>query len=114
MAPLPPFSASTSRDDVYRVGGHQVSYELLSTLKQASSSTGVAFAYLVAQAGQESGFLPDAPARGSPAPGLLQFIASNWLTEVRDHRATHELTTKAQHTAPHHDPTPNARDPQNR
>src|SRR3546814_1987545 len=99
MAPLPPFSASTSRDDVYRVGGHQVSYELLSTLKQASSSTGVDFAYLVAQAGQESGFRPDAQASGSSARGLFQFIDSTWLQMVRDHGAKYGLTRSEEHTS---------------
>src|SRR3546814_18166630 len=102
MAPLPPFSASTSRDDVYRVGGHQVSYELLSTLKQASRSTGVDFAYLVAQAGQESGFRPDAQASGSSARGLFPFLASPWLELVRDHGAKYGTPT----AAPQHGPGP--------
>lgn len=111
MAPLPPFSASTSRDDVYRVGGHQVSYELLSTLKQASSSTGVDFAYLVAQAGQESGFRPDAQASGSSARGLFQFIDSTWLQMVRDHGAKYGLTTEAQQISTGPDGKPSVADP---
>ncbi|MFC3676883.1 transglycosylase SLT domain-containing protein [Ferrovibrio xuzhouensis] len=111
MAPLPPFSASMNRDDVYRVGGHQVSYELLSTLKQASSSTGVDFAYLVAQAGQESGFRPDAQASGSSARGLFQFIDSTWLQMVRDHGAKYGLTTEAQQIGTSPDGKPSVADP---
>lgn len=111
MAPLPPFSALTGRDDVYRVGGHQVSYELLSTLKQASSSTGVDFAYLVAQAGQESGFRPDAQASGSSARGLFQFIDSTWLQMVRDHGAKYGLTTEAQQIGTGPDGKPSVADP---
>lgn len=84
------------RADSYRVGGHQVSYELLSTLRQASSRTGVDFAYLVAQAGQESGFRADAQARTSSARGLFQFIESTWLEVVRDHGAKHGLGAQAQ------------------
>ncbi|WP_374466658.1 transglycosylase SLT domain-containing protein [Ferrovibrio sp.] len=97
MAPLPPFSAAlnSARADSYRVGGHQVSYELLSTLKQASSRTGVDFAYLVAQAGQESGFRADAQAKTSSARGLFQFIESTWLELVRDHGAKYGLTEQA-------------------
>lgn len=97
MAPLPPFSAAlnSARADSYRVGGHQVSYELLSTLKQASSRTGVDFAYLVAQAGQESGFRADAQAKTSSARGLFQFIESTWLELVRDHGAKYGLTKQA-------------------
>lgn len=98
MAPVTPFrsAASTTAAESYRVGGHQVSYELLSTLKQASSRTGVDFAYLVAQAGQESGFKPDAQAKTSSARGLFQFIESTWLETVRDHGAKHGLADQAQ------------------
>lgn len=97
MAPLPPFSAAlnAARADSYRVGGHQVSYELLSTLKQASSRTGVDFAYLVAQAGQESGFRADAQAKTSSARGLFQFIESTWLEMMRDHGAKYGLAEQA-------------------
>lgn len=95
VTPLPPSSA-TPRADHYRVGGHKVSYELLNTMKQASTRTGVDFAYLVAQAGQESGFKPDAQAKTSSARGLFQFIESTWLETVRDHGAKHGLAAEAQ------------------
>lgn len=96
MAPITPFPNSATRTETYKVGGHQVSYELLATLKQASHRTGVDFAYLVAQAGQESGFKADAQAKTSSARGLFQFIESTWLETLRDHGAKHGLATQAQ------------------
>ena len=113
MALLPPFptSASASRDDVYRVGGHQVSYELLSTLKQASARTGVDFAYLVAQAGQESGFQTNAQASSSSARGLFQFIDSTWLQMVRDYGSKYGLSAEAQQIGTGPDGKPSVADP---
>lgn len=113
MALLPPFptSASASRDDVYRVGGHQVSYELLSTLKQASARTGVDFAYLVAQAGQESGFQTNAQASSSSARGLFQFIDSTWLQMVRDYGSKYGLSAEAQQIGTGPDGKPSVTDP---
>jgi hypothetical protein len=112
MAPVSPFRpAAPSTTDSYRVGGHQVSYELLSTLKQASSRTGVDFAYLVAQAGQESGFKADAQARTSSARGLFQFIDSTWLETVRDHGAKHGLADYAQKISTGSDGKPRVLDP---
>lgn len=100
MAPvLPPSAAATAAagpTDTYRIGGHKVSYALLSTMKQASNSTGVDFAYLVAQAGQESGFRTNAQASTSSARGLFQFIESTWLEMVRDHGAKYGLAAEAQ------------------
>lgn len=97
MAPVTPFPAAGARAaDTYRIGGHQVGYELLSTLKQASSSTGIDFAYLVAQAGQESGFRSNAQASTSSARGLFQFIESTWLEMVRDHGRKYGLAAEAQ------------------
>ncbi|WP_298720918.1 transglycosylase SLT domain-containing protein [uncultured Ferrovibrio sp.] len=97
MAPITPPSASGLKVvDSYRIGGHKVSYELLATLRQASQRTGVDFAYLVSQAGQESGFKADAQAKTSSARGLFQFIESTWLEMVRDHGAKYGLAAQAQ------------------
>src|SRR5690606_42114961 len=110
MAPIPPSFHAGMRPETYRVGGHQVSYELLTTLKQASHRTGVDFAYLVAQAGQESGFRADAQARTSSVRGLLQFIESTWLEGVRDLGAKYglahharQIATDSDGRAPRHD-----------
>lgn len=110
MAPVTPFPPSTKAES-YRIGGHQVSYELLSTLKQASSRTGVDFAYLVAQAGQESGFKADAQAKTSSARGLFQFIESTWLETMRDHGAKHGLAEQAQKISTGSDGKPRVTDP---
>ncbi|WP_300304342.1 transglycosylase SLT domain-containing protein [Ferrovibrio sp.] len=116
MAPLPPFSAAlnASRADTYRIGGHQVSYELLSTLKQASHRTGVDFAYLVAQAGQESGFRADAQAKTSSARGLFQFIESTWLELVRDHGGKYGLAEQANQISTGGDGRPRVTDAETR
>jgi len=111
MAPVIPFPTSANRSETYRIGGHQVSYELLSTLKQASASTGVDFGYLVAQAGQESGFRPDAQASTSSARGLFQFVESTWLEMVRDHGAKYGLTTEARQIGTGADGKPSVTDP---
>lgn len=115
MAPVTPFRpAAPPATDSYRIGGHQVSYELLSTLKQVSSRTGVDFAYLVAQAGQESGFRADAQAKTSSARGLFQFIDSTWLETVRDHGAKHGLAEYAQKIGTGSDGRPRVNDPEAR
>lgn len=114
MAPVTPFQNTAVRTETYRVGGHQVSYELLSTLKQASHRTGVDFAYLVAQAGQESGFKADAQAKTSSARGLFQFIESTWLETLRDHGAKHGLAAEAQQIVTGSDGRARVNDPEAR
>lgn len=71
--------------------GAQASPEVASAIQKASASTGVDFAFLVAQAGQESSFQPDAKASTSSASGLYQFVESTWLRLVRDKGAQHGL-----------------------
>lgn len=110
MLPVTPFPPAAPQTDSYRIGGHKVSYELLNTMKQASSRTGVDFAYLVAQAGQESGFRPDAQAKTSSARGLFQFIESTWLETVRDHGAKHGLAAEAQQISTGSDGKPRVTD----
>ncbi len=57
----------------------------------ASSSTGVDFAYLFNQAKVESGFDPNARAPTSSATGLYQFIEQSWLGVVAEHGSAHGL-----------------------
>jgi hypothetical protein len=70
--------------DALIFNGTKPSSEVTSAIRQASARTGVDFKYLVAQAGQESSFNPDAQAGTSSAKGLYQFIESTWLTMVRN------------------------------
>jgi hypothetical protein len=68
-------------------GGYNIDRKVLNGVRQASRDTGVDFAYLMAQASQESGFQADAAAPTSSAKGLYQFIDATWLQMMRDHGA---------------------------
>ena len=83
---IPPFSS-----DALSYNGARPSADVASAIQKASASTGVDFSYLVAQAGQESGFQPDAKAASSSATGLYQFVDSTWLSLVHDKGAQHGL-----------------------
>ncbi len=83
---IPPFVPGT-----LTYNGAHPSPEVTSAIQKASASTGVDFAYLVAQAGQESSFQPDAKAGTSSASGLYQFVNSTWLKLVHDKGAAHGL-----------------------
>src|SRR5438105_12656296 len=53
-------------------------------IKQAASSTGTSFEYLLATAKMESNFNPAAGASTSSARGLYQFIDQTWLGTVKE------------------------------
>ena len=53
-------------------------------IKQAASSTGASFEYLLATAKMESDFNPSAGASTSSARGLYQFIEQTWLAAVKE------------------------------
>jgi hypothetical protein len=53
-------------------------------IKQAASSTGASFHYLLATAKMESDFNPAAGASTSSAHGLYQFIEQTWLATVKE------------------------------
>jgi hypothetical protein len=53
-------------------------------IKQAASSTGTSFEYLLATAKMESDFKPTAGASTSSAHGLYQFIDQTWLGTVKE------------------------------
>ena len=93
-APIPP-SSLNARPDQVKIGQHKVSPEILDSLRQASRSTGVDFAYLVSQAAQESGFRTDAQAKTSSARGLFQFVEGTWLDMVREHGGKYGLADMA-------------------
>ena len=83
---IPPFNPGT-----LSYNGAQASPEVASAIQKASASTGVDFAFLVAQAGQESSFQPAAKAGTSSASGLYQFVQSTWLNLVHDKGAQYGL-----------------------
>lgn len=73
-----------------RAGG-----EVTSAIKQASSHTGVDFAYLMQQAQAESAFQTDVKAKTSSATGLFQFIDRTWLDMVAMHGDKYGIDTSA-------------------
>ena len=58
--------------------------QLAGTIRQASTTTGVSFNYLVAAAKIESNLNPNAAAPTSSARGLYQFIEQTWLGTVKE------------------------------
>src|SRR5262245_56948509 len=54
------------------------------SIKQAASTTGASFEYLLATAKMESNFNPTAAASTSSARGLFQFIDQTWLGTVKE------------------------------
>jgi hypothetical protein len=78
-------SATASKSST--VGGYSIDHAVLTGIKNASTSTGVDFGYLMAQAAQESSFQADARANSSSATGLYQFLDSTWLSMMRTHGA---------------------------
>lgn len=83
-----------------RAGGFDIRPDVLNGIQQASASTGVDFAYLMAQAAKESGFDPNARSKASSAAGLYQFVEQTWLAVVRKHGAEYGLGDMASKIKP--------------
>src|SRR5438093_8355812 len=58
--------------------------KIATSIKQAASTTGASFEYLLATAKMESNFNPKASATTSSARGLYQFIDQTWLGTVKE------------------------------
>src|SRR6266404_923688 len=58
--------------------------KIAGSIKQAASSTGASFEYLLTTAKMESNFNPKAGASTSSAHGLFQFIDQTWLGTVKE------------------------------
>lgn len=69
------------------IAGQRLSPEVMESLRDAASKTGVDFDFLVAQASLESGFRGNARADKSSASGLFQFTGATWLRMMHDHGA---------------------------
>lgn len=63
----------------------QAGPKITSAIRQASTTTGVNFSYLISKAAAESSFNPDIKASTSSATGLFQFIESTWMDMVKKH-----------------------------
>jgi hypothetical protein len=62
---------------------HSASPQVAGAIRQAASSTGASFNYLLATAQIESNFNPAAQAATSSAKGLYQFIDQTWLATMK-------------------------------
>lgn len=69
------------------VAGLMVEARVLTAIRAASDTTGVAFPYLLAKAYRESGFDTGADATTSSASGIFQFTRQTWLDLFQRHGA---------------------------
>src|ERR1700677_2704476 len=69
------------------IAGQRLSPEVMDSIRDAASKTGVDFNFLVAQASLESGFRGNAHATTTSASGLFQFTGATWLRMMHDHGA---------------------------
>src|SRR3981189_1688191 len=65
-------------------GGDPTSVKIAGSIKQAASTSGASFEYLLTTAKMESNFNPKAAASTSSARGLFQFIDQTWLGTVKE------------------------------
>lgn len=69
------------------IAGQRLAPEVLTSIREASTKTGVDFDFLVAQASIESGFRGNVHANKGSATGLFQFTGATWLRMMHDHGA---------------------------
>ncbi len=84
------------------IAGQRLSPEVMQSLRDAASKTGVDYEFLVAQASVESGFYGKAHASRGSAAGLFQFTGTTWLRMMHDHGAKYgygELAKQVKLTA---------------
>ena len=72
-------TALTSLASVAVIAGQRLSPEVMNSLREAASKTGVDFEFLVAQASLESGFRGNVHANRGSASGLFQFTGATWM-----------------------------------
>jgi hypothetical protein len=69
------------------IAGQHLAPEVMASLREAASRTGINFDFLVAQASLESGFKGSAQAAHTTAAGLFQFTSKTWLAMMHEHGA---------------------------
>jgi hypothetical protein len=69
------------------IAGQRLAPEVMNSLREAATKTGIDFDFLVAQASVESGFRGAVHAHKSSAAGLFQFTGATWLRMMHDHGA---------------------------
>ena len=75
----------------FRLGQHRISQNVLDAIKEGSNVSGMDLGYMLAKAGQESGFDPNIKAKTSSATGLYQFTDSTWRGMVRKYGAKYGI-----------------------
>jgi hypothetical protein len=78
------------------IAGQRLSPEVMNSIRDAASKTGVDFDFLVAQASLESGFRGNVHANRSSASGLFQFTGPTWLRMMHDHGVKYGYADLAQ------------------
>lgn len=78
------------------IAGQRLSPEVMTSIREAASKTGVDFDFLVAQASIESGFRGNVHANKGTATGLFQFTGATWLRMMHDHGAQYGYADLAQ------------------
>jgi len=81
--------AASTHVSVVDLAGTTVETRVLSAIRHASKTTGVALPYLLAKAYRESGFDPKADAVASTAAGMFQFTRRTWLDLFTRYGATY-------------------------
>lgn len=69
------------------IAGQRLSPDVMDSIRDAASKTGIDFEFLVAQASVESGFRGNAHASSSTATGLFQFTGATWMRMMHDYGA---------------------------
>jgi hypothetical protein len=83
-----------------KVAGHVLPADIVSSLKEASRTTGVDFNFLVAQASVESGFQGNVRSRRSSAAGLFQFTSQTWMHMMQQYGARYGYADTAKQIKP--------------
>jgi hypothetical protein len=68
----------------FAAGADHARARIAGAIKQAATTTGTSFQYLLATAKMESNFNPKATATTSSAAGLFQFIDQTWLGTIKE------------------------------
>ena len=76
-----------SGSNTINAASYGIQPQVVACIQNASTSTGMDFSYLMAQAARESSFDPNAKASTSSAHGLYQFVEQTWLSVFKDHGA---------------------------
>jgi hypothetical protein len=90
-----PLKTNTVKTSTTQVKLLKASAEVEKAIRDASTTVGVDYGYMMAMAAQESAFDPEVKASTSSATGLYQFLNQTWLGVVKEHGEKHGLVEQA-------------------